>query len=226
MYKKGARTDSITTSVQFRKSSARTLPVFRCPSRRILVGHRTPLASPDFVVARNFGEMGDTTSGGDVDSKRVKVALLAAKSQYMRYSPRSRRNNLPASSWPPIQLGERPYGLIRRRRRRGRLKIERINVSQARNGETTYIERAYATQPLGSAPNRTYGIIRPRRRRGRIKIKPRNVSRALEIETTHLGRVIAMRSTRRPEKQTRRVNKLTFEYRMPGERWRDDEDHG
>jgi len=26
--------------------------------------------------------------------------------------------------------------------------------------------------------------------------------------------------------ESEEVNKLTFEYRMPGERWRDDEDHG
>jgi len=42
---------------------------------------------------RGDGDDGDangTTSGGDADSMRVEAALLAAKSQYMRYRPRSR----------------------------------------------------------------------------------------------------------------------------------------
>jgi len=41
---------------------------------------------------RGDGDDGDangTTSGGDADSMRVEAALLAAKSQYMRYRPRS-----------------------------------------------------------------------------------------------------------------------------------------
>ena len=32
------------------------------------------------------GDVGDTTSGGGVDSKRVETALLAGRSQYMRQS--------------------------------------------------------------------------------------------------------------------------------------------
>jgi len=61
------------------------------------------------------GDVNGTTSGGDADSMRVEAALLAAKSQYMRYRPRSRRNDLPTSSRPPIQRERRPYGLVRRR---------------------------------------------------------------------------------------------------------------
>jgi len=78
----------------------------------------------------DVGDVDDTTSGGDTDSMRVEAALLAAESQHMRQSPRSRQNNLPVSSRPPIQRERRPYGLVRRRPRRGRLKIERINCNQ------------------------------------------------------------------------------------------------
>jgi len=175
------------------------------------------------------GDVDDTTSGGDSDSIRVEAALLAGESQRVRYSRTTRTGNLPVSSWPPIRSAERPYGLVRRRRRRGRLKIERINddqVSKRRERETTYLERPRTTQPPGNDPNQAYEVYRPRRRRGRIKIVPTNISRTPEVETTHLGRVNATRSTRRPKKRVRRVNKLTFKYRMPGEHWRDDGDYG
>jgi len=169
---------------------------------------------------------GDTTSGGDVDSFRVKAALLAAKSQYTRYSPRSRRNDLPVSSSPPVQFANRPYGLVRRRRRRGRLKIERINISQTKEVEATHLGCAHATQPPGNSSNNAYGIVRPRRRRGRIKIAPINVNRTRIGRNAYLGRDNALRSIRRPKKRIRRVKKLTFEYRKQGEPWRNDGDYG
>ena len=175
------------------------------------------------------GDANGTTSGGDADSMRVKAALLAAKSQYMRYRPRSRRNDLPTSSGPPIQPERCPYGLARCRPRRGRLEIERINgdqVSKAQKVETTHLAHAYATQPPENDPNQAYGVIRPRRRRGRIKIEPINVSRTRNGGNAHLGCVNAIQSMQRPEKKTRRVSKLTFEFRMLGERWRDDGDYG
>ena len=176
------------------------------------------------------GDGDGTTSSGNANSKRVGAALLAGRSQYMRQSRRIRNgNDLPMSSGPPIQPERCPYGLVRRRRRRGRLKIERINdnrVSQTKQVETTYLERTSAMQPPGNTPKRAYGVIRPRRRRRRIKIKPRNVNRALEVEKTYLGRTNAIRSTWRPRKQIRRVNKLTFDSRKQGERWRDDRDYG
>jgi len=181
---------------------------------------------------RGDGDDGDangTTSGGDADSMRVEAALLAAKSQYMRYRPRSRRNDLPTSSGPPIQPERCPYGLARCRPRRGRLEIERINgdqVSKAQKVETTHLAHAYATQPPENDPNQAYGVVRPRRRRGRIKIEPINVSRTRNGGNAHLGRVNAIQSMQRPEKKTRRVSKLTFEFRMLGERWRDDGDYG
>jgi len=174
----------------------------------------------------DVGDVDGTTSGGDADSMRVEAVLLAGESQRVRYSRRRRIENLPVSSRPPIQRERRPYGAIRRRRRRGRLKIERINVSQTKQVETTHLGLDRIAQPPRNAPDRAYGIVRPRRRRGRIKIAPINVSRTRIGGNTYLGRVNAIQSTRRPKKQTRRVNTLTFESRMPGEPWRDDEDYG
>jgi len=115
------------------------------------------------------GNADDTTSGDGVDLTRVNAAQLATESQHTRLSRVPRRYDLPMSSRPPVQHERRPYGSIRRRRRRGRLKIERINnnrVSQTKQVETTYLERTNATQPLGNDPNHAYGIVRPRRRRG------------------------------------------------------------
>ena len=175
----------------------------------------------------DVGDVDGTTSGGDSDSIRVEAALLAGESQRVRYCRRTRTGNLPVSSRPPTDHTNRPYGLVRRRRRRGRLKIERINISQTKEVETTHLRRAHATQPPGNAPNQAYGIYRPRRQRGRIKIATINVSRTRNGRITHLGRAIAMRPFRRPKKQIRRFNKLTFEYRMLGEpRRRDDGDYG
>src|SRR5207245_2405478 len=121
----------------------------------------------------------------------------------------------------------------RRRRGRGRirirpvkLKIERINDKRPQEREITYLERVRGTQPLVNAPKRCWEVHRPRRRRGRIKSVPTNVSRAEKVENAYLGRVNAIRSKWRPKKQIRRLNMLTFECRMPGEPWRNVEDHG
>ena len=81
-----------------------------------------------------YGDNGDgngITSGGSVDSVRVNAALLAVESQYMRQDRRTRNGNLPMSSRPPIRHLNRPYRLVMHLCRRGRLKIESINVSIA-----------------------------------------------------------------------------------------------
>ena len=62
------------------------------------------------------GDLDGTTSGGNVDSKRVKAALLAGDSQRMRQNRRTRNGDLPMSSMPPIRLAERLNGLTIRRR--------------------------------------------------------------------------------------------------------------
>ena len=273
------------------------------------------------------GDGDGMTSGGSVDSTRVNEALLAGKSQHTRQTRRTRDGDLPVSPWPPIRVVERPYGAVRWRRRRGRLKveprnvnqtqkvektylqririaqppgnpsqclngaigpcrrrdrikiesvnikIERINDKKAQDDETAYLECARAAQPPANTPKRPYGDVRWCRRRGRIKIESIKVKTAQEVETTYLecsgivqprrndskhlykvigprrqhgriksvptnvnqmqisgnaylGRGNAIRSTWRPKKNIIRLNKLTFEYRMQGESWRDVKDHG
>ena len=115
--------------------------------------------------------MDGTTSGGGVHLKRVETALLAAKSQHVRYSRRRRNGNSPVSSIPPIRPADRPYRPIRWRRRRGRLKIESIKVSQTRKGEMTYRGRASAAQPPVIDSKHAYRVIGLRRRHGRMKIE-------------------------------------------------------
>jgi len=55
------------------------------------------------------GDVHGTTSSGHIHLKRVKKALLAIDSQLKRQSQRTRNNDLPVSSIPPIQPAERPY---------------------------------------------------------------------------------------------------------------------
>ena len=91
----------------------------------------------------NGGDGGDgdadgTTSGSSIDSSQVKTVQLARESQHMRYSRRIQEGNSPVSSRPPIRHPDCLYGDVRRRRRRGRLKIESINVNQTPKGETTH----------------------------------------------------------------------------------------
>ena len=97
-----------------------------------------------------------TASGSDVDSNRVEAALLAGDSQHANQSRRIQNNDLPVSSVPPISPAERPYGLIRRHRR-GRMKIEPVNLkiehisaNPTQEGETTYCRCARIVQPPGN----------------------------------------------------------------------------
>ena len=226
------------------------------------------------------GDMDGTTSSVSVDSTRVNEALLAVHSQHKHQSRRKRAENLPVSSRTPIQPERRSNGLVRWRRRRGRLKIERINVNKAEERETAYLEPMYAaqpprtdlkrcwevhrhrrqrghirigpvnvkierlndktaredgkthlerirtTQPPRNAPKRRYGVIGLIRWRGCIKIRSINVNRAQVSGNTYLGRANVLQLTWRPKKNKRRLDGLTFEFRMPGEPWRNVEDYG
>ena len=96
---------------------------------------------------RDDSDVGDTTSGGSVHSKRVKVALLAAKSQHVRYGQRTRNGNSPVSSRPPIRPPECPYRLVMCQRPRRRIKFGPIKVSQAQEYETTYLGCTGIVQP-------------------------------------------------------------------------------
>ena len=108
------------------------------------------------------GDMDGMTSSDDVDSKRVEAALLAGDSQHTRQSRRTGNGDLPVSSMPPIYPADRPYGPVRWRRRRGRIKITSIIVSQTLQVETTYLGRAGIAQPRGNHPKRAYRVIGPK----------------------------------------------------------------
>ena len=180
---------------------------------------------------RRSGDDGDVngmTSSGDVDSERVEAALLAVGSQHLHQSRRTGDNDLPVSSGPPIQHADRPYGLVRQRQRRGRLKIERIKVSQMPECKLmTHLGCVYTMQPPGNCSERAYRVCRPRRQRGRIKIVPStNVSRTRNGANAYLECHNAIRSIWRPKEHVRRLGELTVECRMQGERLRGDGDYG
>ena len=123
---------------------------------------------------------------------------------------------------PPTYSIERPDGLVRRCRRHGRLKFESRNISQMPKDESAYLERISAAQPHGNVLKHACRVVGPRRQRGRIKIESIKVNPAQKDETTHLGCVNAIQPVWRPGERIIRVNKPTFESRMPGEHWRSD----
>ena len=88
-----------------------------------------------------------TTSSGHVNSDRVEEVLLAGDSQYKCQGRRKRNGHLPVSSRPPIRPANHPYGDIKRRWRRGHIKLEAINISQVQKVETTYLKCMSAAQP-------------------------------------------------------------------------------
>ena len=125
------------------------------------------------------------------------------------------------------------YMVVGPRCRRGRikiksakLKIQRFNDKRQQNGENTYQRCKNATQPPWNAPKRRYGAHRHKRQCGRIKFKPRNINQMRISRNAYLGRANALRSIWRPRKQNGRISKLTFKFRMQGERRRDVEDYG
>jgi len=154
------------------------------------------------------GDVNGTTSNVSVDSTRVKAALLATNSQQTRSSRITRRNDLPVSFWPPIQPADRPYGPARRRRRRGKLKIERINdksISQTPKVETAHLWNAHGAQPPDILSKRRNMVFGPIRQRDRIKSEPTRVSQARNGETTHLVRAHAVQPLGFPPKRCHTV---------------------
>ena len=107
-----------------------------------------------------------------------------------------------------------------------KVKIKCINVNQTLKVEKTYLGHANAMQPPANVPKCLHRVHTPRRHHRRIKFVPTNISQTDEIEKTYLGRAHAIWSIWRPKKGTRRLDKLTVESRMPGQLWRDIEDHG
>ena len=112
------------------------------------------------------------------------------------------------------------------RRRHGRIKSAPTNISRTGTNGNTYQICASAVQPLPNDSKHSYMVIGPRRRHGWMKSQSRNVSRTEGVKNTYLGHIIAIWSIRRPKKIIKRLNELTFEYRMQGESWRDVKDYG
>lgn len=108
--------------------------------------------------------MNGAKSSGNFDLIQVEAALLASESQPVHYSRRTQWGNLPALSGSLTNFTNysTSRGLVRHRRRSGRLKIKCINVSQTQQVEMTYLERTSVAQPLGNS-KRSYGVHRPRR---------------------------------------------------------------
>ena len=59
-----------------------------------------------------------------------------------------------------------------------------------------------------------------------MKSRPGNVSQMRNGGNAYLQCVIAIQSIQRPEKLKEKLDELTLESRIPGETWRDVEDHG
>ena len=101
------------------------------------------------------------------------------------------------SSRPPIHNAQCPYGHIRWRRQRGRIKFEAIKVSQAPEVEMTYQRRPSTTLPPRKDSKRAYGVNRPRCHRGRIKIKPGKLKiECLDDKTAQKGETTYRRRAR------------------------------
>ena len=140
------------------------------------------------------GDGDGTTSGSNVDSNQVNAALLAVESQHMCYGRRTRTENIPVSPMPPIRLAECPYGHVRRRWRRGRIKFEAVNVSVAREREMAYPERTGIAQRSANESKRSYEDVGPWRQRVPIKIEPIKVNPAQDLKKTYLERASAAQS--------------------------------
>ena len=152
--------------------------------------------------------MDGTTSGGGVHSTRVNAALLAAESQHMHQSRRKRIKGLPMSSEPPVRPAERPNRAVRRRWRRGRIKLEARKVNRTETSGNVHLGcKCIAQPPRNSSkrPKRLYGDVRRHRRRGRIKIEPIKVNPAQDLEKTYLERASAAQPPRNDPKCSYRV---------------------
>ena len=131
------------------------------------------------------GNEGDTTSSSSVDLIQVKAVLLAAESQPMHQTQRTRSNDLHMSSGSPIRHANRLYGLVRPHCQCRRIKFTPIKVNTVRKDKTTYRGRASTAQPPVIDLKCAYRVIGLRCRRGRIKIEAIKVNQAQEVETTH-----------------------------------------
>ena len=123
---------------------------------------------------RDDGNMDDMTSGGSIDSIRVKAAQLATESQHMRYSQRTQDQDLPVLPGPPIHCAECPNRPVRRQWQCGRIKFEPIKVNPPPEVEMTYQQCARAAQPHRDASKCRYAVHTPGHQRRKLKIKRLN----------------------------------------------------
>ncbi|KIM63301.1 hypothetical protein SCLCIDRAFT_1214383 [Scleroderma citrinum Foug A] len=106
------------------------------------------------------GNEGGTMSSGGIDSIRVKAALLVM------------------SSGSPICHANHLYGLVRPRRRCGRIKPESVKVSQPQEVKTAYWICTRTAQPPRNGPKRScrvIGLVRRRRRCDQTKIESKKL---------------------------------------------------
>jgi len=150
-------------------------------------------------------DVNGTTSSSNVDSTRVEAALLATDSQQTRSHLITQNNDLPVSFWPPIQPADRPYRPARHQRRRRKLKIEHIKVSQARNGKTTHLQCTHATWAPKIPSQHSNRVIGPIQQHGRPTIKQINVSQTWNGEMTHLWCTHAAQPPRTTSQHSYRV---------------------
>ena len=143
-------------------------------------------------------------SSGNVNSSQVDGVRLAAEAG-QHEGPNAEMKNVPVSPRTPTDRPERPYGDVRHRRQRGRIKVETINVSQTLEVEKTYLKRAQAAQPHGNDPICAYGVIGPRCRRGCIKTESAKVSQTEKVEMTYLG---CMGIAQPPWNDLKRLNRV------------------
>ena len=170
------------------------------------------------------GDGDDTESGGSANSQRVESAQLSTESQHMYQSGRIQDGDSPVSSRPPIRPAGHPYGDVRHRRGRGRIKSAPIKVSHAQKVETTHLGCVCATLPRGNPLKGCLEVHRWRRQRGRVKIKSVNVKierlndkMAQNGETTYLG---CMRITQPPESPANASKRLCGVHRTRRQRGR------
>ena len=103
-----------------------------------------------------YGDDGDSDnmeSGSNIDSQGVE-------------------ENIPMSSRPPIHCTERPYRVVIRRWRCGRIKSIPTKVNQMPKVEITYPEHKCIMQPPVNDSKRSYRVIGLIHRHSQVKIEP------------------------------------------------------
>ena len=127
------------------------------------------------------GEWTGCASGSASGRKVLKELQKALSIHETRKSDKTHRTN--ANAIRSLRnTRKRYYGSPTRRRRRGRIKIVPVDVSQTPRDETTYHANGRATQTLGNAQKCIRQVIRPRRRRGRLKPHTTIVSRTFRSQ--------------------------------------------